>query len=67
MTLELQKERKAIIHTIEKLPPDEYEVLYKLYIEDQTLKEIAYHFGRSYDWAKKKKKDGLARVQEMIR
>ena len=63
---ELQNERKAIIHTIEKLPPDEYEVLYKLYVEDLTIKEVAYQCGRSYDWVKVKKRYGLIMVQELI-
>lgn len=63
---ELKRERKAIIHTLEKLPPDEYEVIYKLYVEDLTPKEVAYQCKRSYDWVKVKKRNGLAMVQELI-
>lgn len=63
---ELRGKRQAVIHTIERLPSAEYKVIYKLYVEGYTLKEIAYHFHRSYEWAKKKKQRGLKLVQRMI-
>ena len=63
---ELKREKAEIIHTLEKLPPDEYEVLYKLYVEGLSLKEIAVQCQRSYDWARIKKKKGMALVQELI-
>jgi DNA-directed RNA polymerase specialized sigma24 family protein len=62
----LKKERQAIIQTIEQLPSDEYGVLYKLYVENYTLKEIAHHFGKCYDWARYKRQDGLRLVQDLL-
>ena len=62
----LELERQGIMQTIEKLPTDEYEVLYMLYVKDQTLKEVAYHFGRSYEWAKAKKRKALNLLQNIL-
>lgn len=62
----LKQERQAIIQTIEQLPSTEYEVIYKLYVQDYTLKELAYHFGKSYDWVKRKKSNGLKLLQGML-
>ena len=62
----LKQERKAIIETIERLPSQEYDVIYKLYVQDYTMKEIAYHHGKSYDWAKRYKRNGLMRLQSML-
>lgn len=62
----LKQERQDIIHTLEQLPFTEYETLYLLYIGDQTLKEVAYYFKRSYDWAKAKKRTALQHLQEII-
>ena len=62
----LKQERQAIIQTIEHLPSIEYGVIYKLYVEDYTLKELAYHFGKSYEWVKDHKKIGLELVQSLL-
>jgi DNA-directed RNA polymerase specialized sigma24 family protein len=62
----LKQERQAIIKTIERLPVTEYDLIYRLYVQDQTLKELAYHFGKSYDWVKIKKKRALMLVQAML-
>ena len=62
----LKQERKAIIETIEQLPSTEYDVIYKLYVQEYSMKEIAYHHGKSYDWMKQQKKNGLVRLQSMI-
>lgn len=62
----LKKERQSIIATIEQLPSTEYDVIYKLYVEDYTMKELAYHAGKSYDWVKSKKKHGLELVQGLL-
>ncbi len=63
---ELERKRQAVISTIERLPSAEYKVIYKLYVKDYTLKEVAYSFKRSYEWAKKKKQRGLRLIQGMI-
>ena len=72
----LERERDSIIKTIEQLPSVEYDVIYKLYVGDYdkdiglthyyTLKEVAYHFGRSYDWAKDHRKMGLTGIQALL-
>lgn len=62
----LEGEKNGILATIERLPEKEYLVLCAFYIEEQSLKEIAYDFDRSYEWAKKKKRRGLSLLQEMI-
>jgi DNA-directed RNA polymerase specialized sigma24 family protein len=62
----LKQERQRIIDTIEQLPSAEYDVIYKLYVEDYTLKEVAYHFQKSYEWAKYKRKHGIELVQVLL-
>ena len=62
----LKQERQAVIDTIEKLPTYEYEVIYMLYVQDVTLKEVAYHFGRSYEWAKAIKRKAIRHIQEVL-
>ena len=62
----LKAERQTIIKTIENLPSTEYDLVYKLYIQDYTMKEVAYHFGKSYDWVKFKKKRALRLVQAIL-
>ena len=62
----LKDERMEIIRTIEMLPIPEYSILCKLYIEDYTMKEVAYSFDRSYDWVKKKKRKALRMIQQIL-
>ena len=62
----LKAERADIIRTIEQLPVEEYDVIYKLYVEDYTRKELAYHYGKSLDWVKERKKRGLMLIQSML-
>lgn len=62
----LKKERQRIIETIEQLPSAEYEVIYMLYVDYYTLKEVAYHKGKSYKWAKDHKRLGLELVQSLL-
>lgn len=62
----LKQERRAIIKTLERLPPTEYKLLHKSFIQELTLYEIADYFGKSYDWAKKKKRAALDMLQEII-
>lgn len=63
---DLKRKRAEIIQTIERLPAVEYKIIYKLYVKDFTLKEVAYHFDRSYDWVKKKKRKALNRIQIIL-
>lgn len=63
---DLKRKRAEIIGTIERLPSVEYKIIYMLFVKDYTMKEIAYHFHKSYDWAKKKKGKALKMLQNMI-
>ena len=63
---EYNRQRAAIIANLEKLPRIEYDFLYKLYVEGFSYKEIAYHFDRSYDWVKRKKRVALRLLQEIL-
>jgi DNA-directed RNA polymerase specialized sigma24 family protein len=62
----LKKERQAIIQTIEQLPSTEYDVIYKLYVEDYSMKEVAYHAGKTYDWVKRHKRSALLMLQTFL-
>ena len=62
----LKQERRAIIKTLEQLPPTEYETLHKIFIQEYTLFEVADYFGKSYEWAKKKKRTALNLLQKII-
>lgn len=65
----LEAEKQNIIHTIERLPSVEYDILHKLYVgkydkkldrmQYASLKDIAYQYKKSYDWAKKKKQHAM--------
>ena len=61
-----RKQRADIIATLERLPPLEYDLLYKLYVEGSRPKEIAYHFDRSYEWVMKEKRKALDSLQSII-
>ena len=62
----LKRERQEIIKTIERLPSTEYDLIYKLYVQDYTMKEIAYQRSKSYGWVKITKKRALELVQALI-
>jgi DNA-directed RNA polymerase specialized sigma24 family protein len=62
----LKRERQEIINTIERLPSTEYDLIYKLYVEDYSMKELAYIKKKSYDWVKFKKKCALMLIQSML-
>ena len=45
---ELDNERAEIIKAIEQLPEAEYDVLYRVYVQGETLYEVAAARGESY-------------------
>ena len=63
---ELRQQRAKIIKTIESLPNQEYNVIYRLFVEGLTMKETAYELNRSYDWVKLKKRSALRKIQDML-
>lgn len=62
----LRNKRDEIIKVIESLPHKEYEVIYKIYVEDMTRKEVAYFYGKSLDWVKTHKRSALTRIQAIL-
>lgn len=62
----LRRERQEIIETIERLPSTEYDLVYRLYVQDYTMKEIAYQLGKSYELVKLKKRRALQLVQALL-
>lgn len=72
----LEAEKQNIIHTIERLPSVEYDILHKLYVgkydkkldrmQYATIKDIAYQYEKTYDWAKKKKQHALRLLQGIL-
>lgn len=62
----LREKRQEMIDTIERLPCDEYKVIYKIFVEGYMLKEIPSLFDKSYDWAKKTKRDALRNLQSIL-
>lgn len=63
---ELKRKRAEIIKTIEQLPSVEYKIIYKLYVKDYTRKEVAYDFGMSLEWVKKRKNKALRLIQKIL-
>lgn len=62
----LKAERRKMMNTIERLPSVEYDLLYKIYVQDYSLKELAFHHKKSYDWVKKRKRNALKLLQELL-
>lgn len=63
---ELKRKRQELINTLQLLSPIEYDILYKLYIEDHVMKELASEYHKSYAWVKEKKKKALVHLQEIL-
>ena len=62
----LLAKRKDIIGVIEQLPPDEYDLLHKVYVQYFTLKEITYMKKRSYSWATTTHEKALNNLQKIL-
>lgn len=62
----LKKEKENAEATIEQLDPNEYDVLYKHYILEFRLYEIADRMKMSYSGINKIQKSGLANLQNIL-
>lgn len=62
----LFKLRQKIIHDIDQLPINEYEVIYRKYVEYKELYEIACDVGKSYSWVTSVHSRGLANIQKQL-
>lgn len=64
----LRREQEGIINMLERLPREEYQALYILFIKDgdYTLKDVVYKLRCSYETAKRRKNAGLERLQSLL-
>lgn len=62
----LKYKRLEILGTIEQLPTEEYDLLFRYYALGHSLKEIAYHLKKGYDRVKVIKREGLDMVQRIL-
>ncbi|MGD6877850.1 hypothetical protein [Bacillus infantis] len=58
--------KKEVIRTIEQLPPDEYDVLHKKYIQLKDFKEIAPEVGKAYTWVTSVHGRALKNLQSIL-
>lgn len=58
--------RKSIIGVIEQLPPIEYDLLHKVYVQHFTLKDVAAMKDLSYSWATTTHGIALKMVQNIL-
>ena len=58
--------KAEIISTIENLNVTEYDVLYKVYVQDFTLYDVADQYDKSKSWADSVHGRALASVQKII-
>ena len=63
---QLYKERQEIISMIEQLSFDEYDILYKVYIQYHELREVADMKNRSYSWVTSVHGIALKNLQKII-
>lgn len=61
-----KKEKDAIIRTIEQLPPTEYDLLHKVYVQYKSLKEVAVLQGKAYSWATSVHGTALKHLQDIL-
>lgn len=60
------KRKREIIATIEMLPLTEYDFLYKMYVLNYTLNDLANLYDRSYSWATAMHAKALNKLQKII-
>lgn len=61
-----QEIRREIIHTIEQLNENEYDVLYKIYVLGMLFKEVAASKGKSINWVTTVHGRALQSVQKIL-
>lgn len=63
---ELIATKKDVIDVIEMLPPSEYDILHKIYIQHIPLDEVAEVYGKTYSWATTIHGRALKDVQKIL-
>lgn len=61
-----QKKKLEILHTVEQLPSEQYEILYLLYIRKESIKAVEIDLNRSRSWIKDRQKKGLINLQAIL-
>ena len=62
----LEQEKSGIIHTLESLPRVAYDILHRIYVQGELPKEIAFEYGRSYEWVMIQKRQAIALLQKLL-
>ena len=63
---ELRAEWRRIVETIAMLPEDESDILHRVYVEYQPLKEVAYARKEAYSTITGKHGTALRHIQEIL-
>lgn len=58
--------KREVIKTIEVLPVTEYDILHKIYVQGQTLDEVAENYDKSRRWADSVHGRALASLQRLL-
>lgn len=66
MLVDLMLKRKSIIDKIEQLQADEYDVLYKIYVQDMKVYEVAAVLDRSYSGITHIKRNAIKNLQKIL-
>lgn len=62
----LYQRKIEIVHTIELLPPIEYDLLHKVFVQGNTLYDVADVYNRSYSWATTTQGRALKKLQKIL-
>lgn len=63
---ELIKKKQDVLAILQRLPGDEYKVIYLLFVEGYLLKELPSELKMSYSWCKLKRRTALERLQPIV-
>ena len=58
--------KQRVISYIERLEPDDYDILHKLYVQYMDLQDVADAYGKSYSLVIARKRNALDALQEML-
>lgn len=62
----LVKTRMEIVHTIERLNAEEYDILHRVYVQGKTLKEVAAEEKKEYSFAATLHGKALKHLQDIL-
>lgn len=73
LRVELQEDIKAyndkyykVRKFIDRLPTAQYDLIFRIYVLGQTLKDVAHHADRSYSWATSTHSQAFKALQKMF-